>query len=121
MALMARCIRLWTEKDGQSYFQEGWIQGSVNPTSATFKSTEPHSSLSWHTAPRRQLVITLKGTLEFHTRTQGSFLIGPGDVLLAEDTTGGGHRWQLLGSDPWVRLYVVLEPDAEVGFMREMQ
>ena len=36
--------------------------------------------------------------------------------LVAEDTDGTGHRWELLGDDPWRRLYVGLADDAESGF-----
>jgi hypothetical protein len=33
-------------------------------------------------------------------------------VLLAEDTTGGGHRWQAVGDTPSRRAYVVLADGA---------
>ena len=74
----------------------------------TFEETRSRLSASWHTAPHRQYVITLSGTLEFETR-DGSRFLGPGDVLLAEDTTGGGHRWRLLDDQPWRRVYVTLK------------
>ena len=32
----------------------------------------------------------------------------PGDILLAEDTTGGGHRWRLTEDQPWWRAYVTV-------------
>ena len=63
----------------------------------------------WHDAPRRQYVVTLTGELEFSTHDGTVFRIGPGDVLLAEDTTGGGHSWRTLGDDPWRRVYVALD------------
>ena len=31
------------------------------------------------------------------------------DVLLAEDTTGGGHSWRIIGPDAWRRAYVELD------------
>lgn len=33
------------------------------------------------------------GTLEFTTRDGETFVLRPGEVLLAADTTGTGHRW----------------------------
>jgi ABC-type amino acid transport substrate-binding protein len=51
---------------------------------------------------------TLSGRLEFMTRDGERFEIGPGDVLLADDTTGGGHSWRILGPEPWRRAYVAL-------------
>ena len=74
----------------------------------SFEESASGSSLSWHNAPERQYVITLSGTLEFETRLGERFTIAPGDVLLAEDTTGGGHRWRLVDDQPWRRVYVAL-------------
>ena len=73
-----------------------------------FEETAAGSALDWHTAPRAQYVITLSGTLEFTTRDDETFLLRPGDVLLAADTTGSGHRWRLIDDQPWLRLYVEL-------------
>ena len=56
-------------------------------------------------------------TLIFTTRDGDEFTLRPGDVLLAEDTAGTGHRWRLEGSEPWRRMYVVLAPGAEVPFV----
>jgi hypothetical protein len=49
---------------------------------------------------------------EFKTRDGTTFTVRPGDVVLAEDTTGSGHSWRLIGDEPWCRAYVVLRPDA---------
>ena len=64
----------------------------------------------------RQLVITLSGTLDFQTREGKHFMLGPGDILLAEDTTGSGHSWRLTDNSAWRRAYIVLEPGAAVPF-----
>ena len=53
-------------------------------------------------------MITLSGTLEFETRLGEGLTVAPGDVLLAEDTTGGGHRWRLVDDQPWRRVYMAL-------------
>ncbi len=50
-------------------------------------------SADWdhHVAPRRQWVICMRGRASV-TATNGDVReFGPGDVLLAEDTTGRGH------------------------------
>ena len=124
---MIRCVRLWTGEDGNSQFAEGVLEfqpgahgdllsHKVGCVSVAFQETGSGGSLAWHTAPVRQFVITLAGTLDFETRHGQHFSIHPGDVLLAEDTAGSGHHWRLLGDDPWRRVYVVLGPDAEVAF-----
>ena len=123
---MIRCVRIWTGDDDNSHFEEGTIalQPGTNGdllsdkaavVSAAFQETASGGTLAWHTAPVRQLVVTLSGTLDFETRAGEHFQLAPGDILLAEDTVGGGHTWQLI-DEPWRRLYVVLAPDAPVPF-----
>lgn len=114
-----RLVRLFTGGDGQSHFTVGtvpWtIDGAVNAISAkeavaeiSFEETAAGGSLDWHNAPCRQYVITLSGTLQFETRPGETFTLAAGDILLAEDVTGGGHRWKLTDASPWRRVYVTL-------------
>jgi quercetin dioxygenase-like cupin family protein len=117
-----RLVHLFTGDDGQSHVTEGEARltgGAGHPGDVaervdllTFAETPAGSSLSWHNAPARQYVITLTGTLEFETRGGERFTLRPGDVLLAEDTTGGGHRWRLVDDQPWKRVYVTLDEGA---------
>jgi len=51
-----------------------------------------------YNAPHRQYVITLSGRLEFETRSGAKQIVEPGDILLAEDASGGGHCWRGGGS-----------------------
>lgn len=125
---MIRCVRLWTGEDGASHVELGrvdlrpgrnddLVSASMAAAHVTIEETAGGGSLAWHTAPVRQLVVTLAGTLHFSTRDGEGFTLHPGDVLLAEDTAGSGHQWQLVGTDPWRRMYVVLAPGAEVAFV----
>jgi hypothetical protein len=52
-------------------------------------------------------VVTLSGTSS-SSRASAIFRLAPGDVLLAEDTAGGGHRWRLIDDEPWRRVYIEL-------------
>ena len=114
-----RLLRLFTGDDGQSHFSVGDIEWdsivAMNSVSrsepaltVTFEESAAGASLDWHNAPHRQYVITLSGRLEFETRTGARQTVEPGDVLLAEDTSGGGHRWRLIDDQPWRRVYVAL-------------
>ena len=126
-----RCIRLWTDSEGISRFEEGGIvlkNGSpVNllsekfPTkSISFAETQAGQLLDWHNAPTKQFVITLRGTLDFWNNLDEHFVITPGDILLAEDVTGSGHSWKLIGDDPWRRVYVILETDGDLSFIKNI-
>lgn len=127
---MIRCVRLWTGPDGSSHVRDGrldirpgrnddLVSEAIATSHVTVEETAGGGSLDWHTAPVRQLVVTLCGTLLFTTRHGQKFTLHPGDVLLAEDTAGSGHQWQLEGTDPWRRMYVVLAQGAEVPFVAD--
>jgi len=125
-----RCVRLFTGDDKGSHVQIGrldlasgrnndLVSAAMSSTRVTAEETAGGGTLAWHTAPVRQLVVTLAGTLVFTTRDGEEFILTPGDVLLAEDTVGSGHQWRLVGEEPWRRLYVVLADGAEVPFVRD--
>jgi len=107
---MIRCVHLVTGTDGRSHVQYITIPlGAVQEATAIhFQESPAGSTRGWHTAPYVQYVITLSGTLEFTTRDGETFVLHPGEVLLAGNTTGTGHRWRLIDDQPWRRLYVEL-------------
>jgi quercetin dioxygenase-like cupin family protein len=124
---MIRCVRMWTGEDGNSLFEEGHIDlaegargdftgEAVSVTRLSFQETRSGGSYDWHQDPVPRFVITLSGTLEFTTKSGATFIIRPGDVLLAQDNSGTGHTWRLIGEDPWRRAYVVYENGAELHF-----
>ena len=126
---MIRCVRIWTGEDGNSLFEEGMIElpkgergdilsEVVATSSISFRETKSGGAFAPHDAPTRQFVITLSGTLEFETATGATFLIRPGDILLAEDTTGTGHSWKLMDDKPWRRAYVIVGADTAVPFVK---
>jgi hypothetical protein len=107
-------FKLYTGEDSASHVLEGTLtlDQRTDVIAAHFKESPPHSALDWHDAPVSQYVITLTGTLEFTTRDGETFIIRPGDVLVATDTAGTGHRWRLIDDAPWRRCYIVLKPGA---------
>ena len=124
---MIRCVRIWTGADGDSHFEEGVIDLAkgergdalstvVSGGSLSFQETSSGGSYEWHKDPVPRFVITLSGTLEFETKGGERFTIRPGDILLAQDNTGSGHRWKLIGDEPWRRAYVVYPAGAALPF-----
>ncbi len=118
---MIRAYQLSTGPDGHSHVIRGSIVESEMSDVETihFKETPPHSSLDWHTAPTTQYVITLSGVLEFIMHSGEMFTIEPGDVLIALDTVGSGHKWRLVNDQPWKRAYVVLKEGAKINFQAD--
>jgi hypothetical protein len=70
---MIRCVRLWTGSDEASHIQIGrldmaparnadLVSAAMSASHVTVEETATGGSLAWHTAPVRQLVVTLAGT-----------------------------------------------------------
>ena len=129
---MIRCVRIWTGGDGNSLFEEGFIDLAggmrgdsigkpVRVVELSFQETRSGGSYEWHQDPVPRFVITLSGTLEFEVKSGATFTIRPGDILLAQDDSGTGHKWRLIGDDPWRRAYVVYEEGSELRFVSANQ
>ncbi len=116
-----RVTRIYTGDDGESHFEElelelsalGAIGAMTKPLAATsilFRETGADYDLGFHNAPRRQFVIMLSGgRVELETGSGEKRVLGPGDVLLAEDTTGRGHISRALDAEPRRSIFVALE------------
>lgn len=118
---MIKAYKLYTGSDGHSHIAVGSVsEGFLTQViSISFKETPAYSSYDWHPAPVTQIVICLTGTLLFETLPGEKFTLKPGDVLIAMDTTGSGHRWQLIGDDPWKRAYIIFDDNTTVYFSEE--
>ena len=103
--------RLYTGTDGESHFEDievpldnkdsaGRQSEPFTATGIIFRETDGSYNFGWHNAPRRQLVIALEGELEVEIGDGTRRLFGPGDVLLAEDTTGRGHISRSVNNQP---------------------
>jgi quercetin dioxygenase-like cupin family protein len=124
---MIRCMRMWTGPDGNSLFEEGvitltegergdFVGQAVAAKQVSFQETRSGGSFEWHQDPVPRYVLTLSGTLEFETKSGATFTIRPGEILLAQDNSGSGHKWRLIGEEPWRRAYVVYEPGVDLQF-----
>jgi len=78
-----------------------------------FRRTPADQFLAWHPAPRRQYVITLSGAAEVEASDGEVRLVGPGTIMLADDTTGKGHITRSL--DPGPRATLLARPTTAGG------
>jgi len=79
----------FTEMDGR--------RSKPQPVSTfTFMKREEGSFLDFHPAPQRQYMIYLTATVEIGCGDGTKIIMEPGDVLMAEDTTGQGHTSRVL-------------------------
>jgi hypothetical protein len=112
-----KITRLYTGADNESHFEDIEVEfnllnrrmeaSELQPTQGIMFRRAPADHLSpYHPAPRRQYVITLAGQVEIETGDGTTRRFGPGDVMLADDTTGHGHITRVVGGQP--RLYVFI-------------
>ena len=112
--------RLYTGQDNQTHSEEvevpftagtaggGDISKLLKITGAELHRISAGNVNDWHTAPRRQYVITLSGHGEIEVAEGKKISTAPGHILLAEDTTGKGHISRTVGSEDRVTLWLPL-------------
>ena len=112
-------VRVFTGPDGQSHFEDvnvdlddagvaGRISSLWPGRGVQFREVDGDYHLDYHTAPRRQLVVNLTGSVEIEVGSGETRRLGPGTILLAEDTTGQGHISRNVGGEPRTCLFVHL-------------
>ncbi len=90
-----------------------FVSELIDCHSVRLAETEPGGTYDWHPAPRKQYVITLTGSVEFTFGNGTVLVVNPGDIFLANDLEGVGHKWKIIGNEPWRRLYVHLDKAPE--------
>jgi hypothetical protein len=116
-----RVTRIFTGPDGESHFADldipledagsiSSLSDSIAATGAIFRETGPDYDLDWHNAPRRQFVVMLSGgQVEIEVGDGSKRRLGPGYVLLAEDTSGRGHRSRAVDGQARTSLFITLD------------
>lgn len=113
-------VRIYSDAQGRSKFEDmatpyepsdpaepgGFSQKA---TSVTFRSQPVGLVQDWHTAPRRQYIVTLRGMAEIETGNGEIRHFGPGDVLLADDLTGKGHVTRVIGTETRLSVTIPIE------------
>jgi hypothetical protein len=114
-----RITRLYTGTDDKSHFEELELPFESRedfglftlpePTKAVFfREIPPGYEYGWHTVVCREYVIMIAGKAEIETGSGEKRIFAKGDVLLAEDCTGQGHRTRVLGKEVWRQVFVTL-------------
>ena len=111
--------RIYTGPDGQSHAEEinlklapgggsAELSEMLKATGAQFRRQAPNYFEDWHTAPRRQYVITLSGRGEIEVSGGKKVPLGPGTILLVEDLTGKGHISRGVGAEDRISVIIPL-------------
>jgi hypothetical protein len=115
-----KIVRVYTGDDGASHFDDQEIEledlGGMGRVSSLwrgkgviFREVDGDYALDFHNAPRRQFVINLTGSVDIEIGDGTVRRLGPGEILLAEDTTGQGHISRAVDGQPRTCLFVPLD------------
>lgn len=124
---------LYVGADGESHFRDGDTIEMVLPGTAEradgdmyFHTIEGVTNVmmtrlmagmteDWHPSPQRMFVFGLQGEVEM-TASDGTVrVIGPGDMLLLEDTSGRGHLTHVPGDTDYVGFGILIGETADVS------
>lgn len=119
-------VRLFTDADGVSHFAEETLKLEALGTEgmeaalavnrigdvreAQFAMLKSGTREDWHTAPRRQILVCLRGLVEVTAGDGEKRRVKPGEIVLLEDLSGTGHITHVVGSEDHVALALPL-PD----------
>jgi len=111
--------RIFNGPDGHSHAED--IQMKMAPAEMStevsemakvpgvqFRRQAPNYFEDWHTAPRKQYVITLSGRGEIELSDGKQISLYPGRILLVEDLVGKGHISRGMGTEDRISLLIPL-------------
>ena len=108
-----KIVRVYSDAAGESHFAD--VDVAMAPVDfappappvhlSAFASADQYGFMGgppgwdgdWHPAPRRLLTVYLTGEVEVAVSDGAVRRFRAGDVTLAEDTTGKGHRSRVMG------------------------
>jgi len=115
-----RIHNLYVDANGETHFRDlevEWVEernysklsARLPATGIIFRETSADYDLDWHPAPRRQYIINLDGGVKITASDGESRIIGAGEVVLVEDTSGKGHLSKSVGGKMRRSIFVPID------------
>ena len=118
-------VRIYTGEDGESHIEEMELPfeqmghalrtATEAATGVQFSCLRPTQLVDFHTAPRRQYVITLQGQVEIGLGDGSKRIFNVGDIELCEDLTGRGHTTRSVGDVDRISVQIPLADQTPGG------
>ena len=105
-------MRIYSDAHGETHFEDVEFPraGAEMPAGRLMlRYQEAGRLMDWHTISQRMYYVTLSGEAEVTVSDGETRRVGPGNVTVCEDTTGKGHRTQVLETGPRLCLAVTVE------------
>ena len=116
---MFTITRIYSDVNGDSRFEDiimslqdagdiGFLSETKKVSGIIFREVEPTYDYNFHNAPQRQYIVLLDGGIEIETSLGEKRIFKTGEVLLAEDTIGKGHRSKNIEPRKRKSLFIIL-------------
>jgi hypothetical protein len=116
---MFRITRIYSDAHGDSRFEDvliplkskgeiGFLSDEEPVKGIIFREVPPSYDYDFHNAPQKQYIILLDGGVEIETSTGEKRIFPTGEILLAEDTTGKGHKTRNLENKRRKSVFILL-------------
>jgi hypothetical protein len=115
-----RVHNLYCDANGESHWRDvqiEWVEeneaGKLSARQAAtgiiFRQTQAEHDRPWHPAPRRQYIINLDAGVQLTASDGEARVIGAGEVILVEDTSGKGHLSKSVNNQMRHSIFVPIE------------
>lgn len=105
---MFKITKILTDDNGDSFFEEetvplsnageiGRLSKKIPAGNIIFREVDALYDWDFHNAPQKQFILLLDGEIEIETSLGEKRYFKAGDVILAEDVTGKGHKTKNIG------------------------
>lgn len=112
--------KIYADANGDSHFEHltlplhaegaiGYLSENFKVKNLAFRKVLPTYDFDFHTAPARQFIILLDGSIEIETSLGEKHVFVAGDILQMEDITGKGHRTKNLQAIERRSVFITLE------------
>jgi len=121
-----KITRIFNDENGNSHFEDftialkdageiGKLSESFPVKDIIFRETSGDYDYDFHNAPQRQFIILLDGIIEIETSLGEKREFEAGEVLLAEDISGKGHKTRSVDGNLRRSIFITLR-DENAGF-----
>lgn len=117
---MFTITRIFSDDHGDSHFgtmsiplkkkgEIGFLSENLPATGVIFRAVDPSYDYDFHTAPQKQFIILLDGSIEIETSLGEKRIFKAGDILLVEDVEGKGHKTRNLENIKRRSVFILVE------------
>lgn len=114
-----KITKIFSDENGDSNFEDmeiplinqgeiGFLSEDINVKKLQFRKVSADYDYDFHHAPQRQYIVLLDGGVEIETSLGETRQFQTGEVLLAEDISGKGHKTRNLEKKERTSIFIHL-------------